>query len=129
MYDKSKYTGYNSKLKNSARELRKNMTPQEKHIWYNFLRTYPVKFYRQRPIAEYIADFYCSKAKLVIEIDGSQHYTSDGIEYDKARTEIINMYGVKVIRFSNYEIDHNFDYVCKKIDNTVKELLSNGTTD
>ena len=100
-----------------------NMTKQERHLWYDFLNTYPVKFCRQRPIGYYIADFYCSKARLVIEIDGSQHFTPDGMEYDKLRTEIINLFDVEVIRFSNNDIDKNFDDVCQMIDLIVNKRM------
>ena len=99
------------------------MTKQERKLWYEFLVSYPVKFYRQRPIDKYIADFYCSKAKLVIELDGSQHYTEEGLEYDSIRTEILELYGLKVIRFRNYEIEHDFDAVCKKIDHYCKQQI------
>lgn len=118
-----KYTGYNSVLLENARLLRKNMTRQEKHLWYDFLCTYDIKFYRQRIIDKYIADFYCSKAHLVVEIDGSQHYTDEGIEYDNIRTEVLQQYELEVIRFSNHEIDSNFSGVCESIDNKVKENL------
>ncbi len=100
------------------------MTPQEKHLWYDFLKNYPIQFYRQRPIYRFIADFYCSKAKLVIEIDGSQHFSEEGLEYDALRSEIINKFGVEVIRFSNYDIDNNFESVCRTIDKTVSERTS-----
>ncbi len=122
------FTGYDPALKENARQLRKNMTRQERHLWYDYLRNYPIKFYRQRVIDRYIADFYCSKAKLVIELDGSQHYTEDGIEYDSARTKILEQYGLEVIRFSNLDIDRNFKGVCSKIDMIVKEKI-NGQTD
>ena len=120
----SGFTGYNKKLKKPSQELRKKMTPQEKHLWYDFLKNYPIQFYRQRPIYRFIADFYCSKAKLVIEIDGSQHFSEEGLEYDALRSEIINKFGVEVIRFSNYDIDNNFESVCKTIDKTVSERTS-----
>ena len=123
-YMNNQYTGYNPRLTERAKSLRKTSTPQEKHLWYDFLSKYPVKFYRQRSIACYIADFYCSKAKLVVELDGSQHYTDEGMSYDDARTEIINQFGVAVIRFSNYEVDNNFEGVCYEIDRVVKERLS-----
>ncbi len=118
-----KYTGYNSVLLENARLLRKNMTRQEKHLWYDFLCTYDIKFYRQRIIDKYIADFYCSKAHLVVELDGSQHYTDEGMEYDNIRTEVLQQYELEVIRFSNHEIDSNFSGVCESIDNKVKENL------
>ncbi|MBQ8134006.1 MAG: endonuclease domain-containing protein [Clostridia bacterium] len=117
------FTGYNKRLRENAKDLRKNMTPQERKLWYRYLKNYGIKFYRQRSISRYIADFYCRKAKLVIELDGSQHYTPDGIEYDTLRTEIINMYGIKVLRFSNFDIDCNFNAVCKQIDEIVRERI------
>ena len=117
------FTGYNKNLKKASQELRKNMTPQEKHLWYDFLKKYPVQFYRQRSIYKFIADFYCAKAKLVIEIDGSQHYSEEGLEYDSLRSEIINKYGVEVIRFSNYDIDNNFEGVCIEIDKAVSKRI------
>ena len=118
-----KYTGYNNKLKNHSRELRKNMTEQERRLWYCFLRDYPIKIYRQRAIGNYIADFYCSKAKVVIEIDGSQHYTDNGMNYDDFRTQAINEFGVSVIRFSNYDVNTNFDSVCLEIDREICDEL------
>ena len=95
----------NNKLLNVARILRRNSTRQEKHLWYNFLRYYPVKIYKQRIIDNFIADFYCHSACLVIELDGSQHYTNQGKAHDTARTEILEKYGIYVLRFSNKDID------------------------
>ena len=116
---------YNSRIVHLAKELRKNATLQEKRLWYDYLATYPVRFQRQKVIDNFIADFYCHKAKLVIEIDGSQHYTPDGRTYDEARTEIIEKYGVKVIRFSNLDIDNSFAGVCYMIDEEIKSRLEN----
>ena len=96
-----------------ARELRKNMTPQEKKLWYQFLSHYPIRFYKQRIILSFIVDFYCSEAKLVIEVDGAQHYTSQGMAYDRERT----------IMFSNHRIDHDFENVCKEIDREIKSRI------
>ena len=118
------FTGYVSAIKPNARQLRKNMTMQEKHLWYDFLRTYPIKFYRQRIIDGYIADFYCSKAKLVIEIDGNQHYTAQGKEYDSIRTEILQAYGLEVIRFKNKQIDNSFQSVCEEINRKVTARMT-----
>ena len=97
------------------------MTKQEKRLWYDFLRDYPVKVYRQRSIDCFIADFYCSRAHLVIEIDGGQHYTPEGLEYDKERTEAIEKHGLDVIRFTNKEVDQQFEAVCQRIDQKIKE--------
>ena len=112
---------YTPQLIERARELRKNMTPQERRLWYCFLRNHPLKFYRQRPIGGYIADFYCRKLRLVIEIDGSQHNIDETIEYDRIRTEYMNSLGLNVIRFSNRDIDDDFSSVCEKINALSKE--------
>ena len=97
--------------------LRNNATPQEKKLWYQFLRKHPLRFNRQRIIGEYIVDFYCAKAKLVIEIDGAQHYEDDAREYDAIRTEFLNALGLTVIRFSNYDVDKKFEAVYMEINN------------
>ena len=106
---------YNGDLIPRARELRKEMTRHERHLWYDYLRTYPVKIYRQRVISGFVTDFYCPSAKLVIELDGSQHFTPDGLAYDAGRTEVFNRLGIKVIRFTNYQIDKEFEAVCAHI--------------
>ena len=111
----------NNKLLNVARILRRNMTRQERHLWYDFLQHYPIKIYKQRIIDNFIVDFYCHRARLVIELDGSQHYTEQGKTHDEARTEILEKYGLYVLRFSNKDIDENFDGVCCLIDKTIQE--------
>ena len=118
------HIGRNKNLFEASKDLRKNMTKQEKHLWYDFLRDYPVRWYRQRIIENFIVDFYCSKAKLVIEVDGSQHYEKDAKEYDEFRTKVINVYNIEVIRFANSDLDKNFEGVCAVIDKTVKERLN-----
>ena len=109
------YSPRNATLKPFARELRNNATKQENHLWYDFLNTLKYKFQRQHIIGAYIVGFYCSKARLVIELDGSQHYEPDAIEYDEVRTEYLNTLGLRVIRFSNKEVDKNFYDVCEAI--------------
>ena len=104
-----------------SRKLRRDMTPWERKLWYCFLKAYPIRFYRQRIIGKYIADFVCLKAGLVIELDGSGHYEPDQQEKDQWRTEIIENYGYKVIRFCNRDIDKNFYDVCTVIDREVKQ--------
>ena len=123
MKNKEAFTGYNSKMKETARSLRKNMTRQEKHLWYDFLRDYPVKWYRQRSVDRFIVDFFCFKARLVIELDGSQHYTEDGMEYDSIRTDILEKYNLEVLRFTNLEVDENFRGVCETINGKVRERV------
>ena len=114
---------YNRKLISNAKNLRKNMTKQERHLWYDYLSKYPVRFQRQKVIDNYITDFYCASAKLVIEIDGSQHYYPDEMEYDKQRTTVLEKCKLTVMRISNYELDNNFEGVCRAIDLTIKELI------
>ena len=111
---------HNPKLTENAKALRKNMTKEERHLWYDFLRTYPVRFLRQKVIDTYIADFYCHSARLVIELDGSQHYEEKGLLKDTIRTEKIESRNLTVIRIPNNEISHNFNGVCEYIDNFVK---------
>lgn len=112
----------NSKLE-AARRLRQEMTPHERKLWYLFLRKYPAKIYKQRIIGAYIVDFYCSPAKLVIELDGSQHYDPQGLTRDAERTAFLEALGLKVIRFPNSDIDRHFNAVCEQIDLAIKERL------
>ena len=106
-----------------AKTLRKNMTLWERKLWYEFLRYYPLRFQRQKAIGNYIADFYCRKANLVIEIDGAQHYTPDSIAYDRTRTEYFKSCGIEVVRFLNRDINQNFENVCTYIDKKVKSMM------
>ena len=107
-----------------AKILRKNMTKEERRLWYDFLRSYPVRFSRQKVLGNYIVDFYSAQAKLVIELDGSGHYTEEGKQYDGERTKFLSEYGLKVVRISNTEIHKNFESVCEYIDILVKQSLS-----
>ena len=100
---------------NLAKALRKNMTKEEKHLWYDFFRICPFRFRRQELIGNYIADFYCDKAMLVIEIDGSQHYEPDALGYDQKRTDFFNSLNIDVLRFTNIEVAKNFEGVCETI--------------
>ncbi len=113
----------NYKMLDTARKLRREMTPQERKLWYLFLRKYPVKIYKQRIIESFIVDFYCAEARLVIEADGSQHFTEQGQCYDHERSRIIEQYGLKVLRFSNRDIDYSFESVCEQIHNEIQERL------
>ena len=100
------------------------MTKEEKRLWYDFLKMYPIRFSRQKILGKYIADFYSAKAKIVIELDGSEHYTDEGIIYDKKRTIFLEQYGLTVLRIPNTEIHKNFIGVCEYIDRVVKQSLS-----
>ena len=114
---------HNTSLVTNARNLRKSMTKEERHLWYDFLRPYPVKFLRQKILGKYIVDFYCAKAKLIVELDGSQHYESKNMEYDRQRTAYLEQYGLRVLRIPNNEVNRNFSGVCEYIDGAVKQSL------
>lgn len=111
----------NNQMLDTARKLRREMTPQERKLWYLFLRRYPVKIYKQRIIESFIVDFYCAEARLVIEADGSQHYTEQGQCHDHERSLILEQYGLKILRFSNREIDYEFESVCEQIHNEIQK--------
>ncbi len=112
-----KNTWYSKELKPYAQELRKNrnMTPQERKLWYHLLRDLPFPVKRQKIIGSYIADFYIPAAKLVIELDGSQHYTEEGKEYDTERDQYMQALGITVLRYSNSDLSRNFAGVCENI--------------
>lgn len=103
-----------------ARSLRRELTKEERHLWYDFLRTYSVKFYKQKIIGPYIVDFYCHQARLAIELDGSQHYEQPGQQYDAARTAYLESLGIQVLRFSNLDVLKNFEGVCQTIELAVE---------
>jgi len=115
---------YSRNLRYRANDLRKNMTPWERHLWYDFLRKYSVRFIRQMRIGGYIVDFYCARAKIVIELDGSEHYTQERRAYDEIRTKYLAAQGLKVIRFSNLDVKNNFYGVCSVIDRVVRARLN-----
>ena len=114
----------NHELVCNARSLRKGMTKEERHLWYDFLRDHAAKFRRQAVLGRYIVDFYCAKAKLVIELDGSQHYEPKNQQADQLRTEYLEQFGVTVLRFSNTDINQNFRGVCEYIECIVQKRLS-----
>lgn len=111
----------NPKLKPFAQKLRRDMTKEERRLWYDFLKELPVNFNRQKVIGNYIADFYCASAKLIIEIDGTQHYEKEGKESDRIRDSYFFDLGMKVLRYSNYDVNSNFDGVCEDILRNLKE--------
>ncbi len=99
------------------------MTDSEKKLWYQFLCLLPIRFNRQKRLGNYIVDFYCYKARLIIELDGEQHYEEKAISYDSDRTNYLEKYHLKVIRFTNYDIKDNFDGICKYIESILKKRL------
>ena len=116
MYHNKKNTSY-------AQNLRKNMTKEERKLWYEYLNKYPYRFRRQVTCGNYILDFYCAVAKLAIELDGSQHYETAGQQYDQRRTAYLNSVGIHVLRFSNLDVLQNLNGVCQMIDMTVLERM------
>jgi very-short-patch-repair endonuclease len=107
---------YNQKLVARAKELRKNATIPEKKLWQEYLRFLKLRFLRQRPIDNFIVDFYCVSCRLVIEIDGDSHFTEEGQKYDIERTKILEGYGLTVIRFTNEQVMNHFEGVCAEIE-------------
>ena len=105
-----------------AKALRKNMTPWERKLWYDFLRNYPVKFQRQKAIGNYIVDFYCAQVGMVIELDGGGHYSAEQMEKVDLRTKNLESMNLSVIRICNLDIDRNFRGVCEYIDLIVKKI-------
>ena len=116
----------NIKDRRRAQSLRKNMTKEERHLWYDFLKTYPVQFRRQYSIGCYYVDFLCYQARLVVELDGSGHYEPEAQAYDKRRTAFIESQGYHVLRFTNLDILRNFAGVCQSIDESVRKRLPKG---
>jgi very-short-patch-repair endonuclease len=123
MENQKVFTGFSRSLLPNARFLRKAMTRQERRLWYEFLRDYPIKFYRQRPIDHFILDFYCARARLAVEVDGGQHYEQNAKEYDMWRASVLTKYDLAVLRFSNLDVDREFAAVCEAIDTKVKQRL------
>ena len=117
----------NETMRSRAQQLRKNATPEENTLWYQYLRQYPVQFRRQCVFERYIVDFYCAKAMLVVELDGSQHYDPEMARQDAVRTRYLESLGIRVLRFSNRDIRENLRYVCQMIDTVVKERCNTVT--
>ena len=117
---------YHPQAQRHAKELRRDMTPQERHLWYDFLRAAPARFSRQRPLGRYIVDFLCASAKLVVELDGSQHCEPEALARDEARTRALEGMGYRVLRFSNRDVDQRFREVCECIARAIAEPGSEG---
>lgn len=114
---------HNPELTSRARALRREMTQEERRLWYTFLRGYQPRFLRQKVIDHYIADFYCHATGLVVELDGSQHYEGDGPLRDRVRTQQIAQWGITLLRIPNNEVNRNFRGVCEYIDYVVQKAL------
>ena len=115
---------HNKMLTENAKILRNNMTKEEKHLWYDYLRKCPVRFSRQKVLGKYIADFYSAEVKLVIELDGAQHFEKENRIYDEKRTEFLEQYDLKIIRIPNGEINTNFEGICRYLDKQIEQSLS-----
>ena len=114
---------HNKKLVPLAKTLRKNMTKEERHLWYDCLRLSRLRFYRQKVFGRYILDFYCPKARLVVEVDGGEHSEPEAMAYDAERTAFLESYGLRVQRFSNYEVNRHFPEVCECIGDIVQRAI------
>lgn len=112
------------RLIRNSQALRKNATEEERKLWYTFLKTLPARFHRQYVIGDYIVDFYCPSAKLVIELDGTQHYLPDGVAYDTTRNAALQAMGLCVVHYSNADINFRFEAVCQDIYNRLFPKLS-----
>ena len=115
---------HNKQLVPFAKKLRKEMTKEERHLWYDFLRTHSVRFSRQKVLGKYIVDFYSAEAKLVIELDGSQHYENKAVARDEERTAFLEGCGLKVVRIPNNEVNQNFTGVCEYLEMVIEQSLS-----
>ena len=115
---------HNKQLVAYAKQLRREMTKEERHLWYDFLRSHPARFSRQKVLGRYIADFYSAKARLVIELDGSQHFDEIALKKDAERTAFLEGYGLRIIRIPNNEINSNFPSVCEYLELVIKQSLS-----
>jgi very-short-patch-repair endonuclease len=113
----------NQNLTPVAKRLRREMTKQEKHLWYDFLRNFKYQFNRQKVIGRYIVDFYCHSARLVVEIDGGQHFEDSNLQKDNIRMRVLESYGLHIFRFTNNEVDQNFYEVCMAIQEQVELLV------
>lgn len=123
MFIKSKkFIPYNKKLKSTARRLRNEMTSAEKKLWYEYLKNHKFSFLRQKPIGNYIIDFYCQELKLAIEVDGETHILISELEHDRQRTDKLNGFGIRVIRFWNDEVLKEFEIVIAKIENEIRQI-------
>lgn len=114
----------NPNLTSHAKALRKNMTQEERHLWYDFLKSLPVTINRQKVLGRYIVDFYCAEAQLVIELDGSQHYEETQRQEDALRDNYLRDLGITVVRYSNIDVNRNFDGVCADILKYLQPVLS-----
>ena len=117
------FMAQSEKIRKNSQNLRKNMTKEERHLWYDFLKSYPIPFHRQYSFENYIVDFYCHQAKLVLELDGSQHCSPEEIEYDRKRTAFLQSKGLYVLRISNLDVMRQFRGVCDMIDLAVQSRL------
>jgi very-short-patch-repair endonuclease len=126
---KHEFLPRNKALKPFSQRLRREATPEENTLWYQYLRTYPLRFNRQRIIGNYIADFYCDQAKLVIELDGSQHFEESAESYDENRTAYFQSLGIQVLRFTNRDIQDQLDGVCRQIDETMAQRTNHTLTE
>jgi len=116
----SRYIPYNADITDNARQLRKIMTESERKLWFCYLKDCGIRFSKQKQIESYIVDFYCVRAKVVIEVDGDSHFNENALKYDKERTKVLERYGLRIIRFTNTDIKYRFQEVCSTIEEIIK---------
>lgn len=117
----SRSLSYDGRLKANAQALRREMTRQEKHLWYDFLKKHVPPFHRQKQFGYYIVVFYCAVGNLVVELDGSQHYEPEGMAHDTARDAYLTGLGLRILRFASIDVDRHFETVCAAIDRAIEE--------
>ncbi|CDE94921.1 uncharacterized protein conserved in bacteria [Acidaminococcus sp. CAG:542] len=110
-------------LKNFSHKMRRNMTKEERHLWFDFFRGYPVRVKRQVIIGKYIVDFCCERAQVIIELDGGQHYETENKKADAERTRQLERLGFLVLRYSNLDVMQNFSGVTEDIDRVIRERM------
>ena len=115
------YVRYRRDLTAKAKSLRRDPTPAERKLWFEFLSTHPLKFTRQKPLGRYIADFYCATLLLIVELDGDSHFTDHGVRHDRARTASLELQGMRILRFTNADVMERFEAVCERIEQAVSE--------
>ena len=116
-----RFIPYRRDLTPRSQSLRRDPSPAERKLWYEFLRDLPIKFTRQKPLGHYIADFYCARYRLVVELDGDNHYTDAAQRYDETRTAALTRLGVRVVRFTNAEVMRDFEGVCATLMRVLNE--------
>jgi very-short-patch-repair endonuclease len=119
-YLRRDYIRYRKDLKSRGRRLRRDQTPAERKLWYVYLCDHPFKFTRQKPLGQYIADFYCARSLLAVELDGDSHFSVEAEKRDAMRTQQLARLGIRIVRFKNSEVMEQFEGVCMRIEDALR---------